>query len=112
MNLPGQQFCGSCGARLIAVVHQAPTAPAQQVATATTQEVPAVPVQQVPAKAAKRVVPRQQVEAKPTWGLAWGLWWRMLLLGLLIGGVIYAIAAIVMIALGFHYSIPSLTPQT
>src|SRR4030042_994258 len=80
MNLPGQQFCGSCGARLVAVVHQTSTTPAQpgppataqQISAMPTQEVPAVPAPQAPAKAVKPVVPRQQVEAKPTWGLAWG----------------------------------------
>ena len=117
MNLPGQQFCGSCGARLVAVVHQAPTVPTQpatsspQMATIPAQEMMTVPAPQPPAKAVKPIIPRQVVEARPTWGLAWGLWWRMLLLGLLIGGVIYAIIVIVMIALGFQYTVPSLTPS-
>jgi len=105
MNVPGQQFCGSCGARLVAVVHQVPTAPLQQ-ATAPTPETPAVPVQQAPAKAAKPVVPRQQVEVKPTMGLAWGLWWRMIALTILIGGILYAIIIIVMVLNGFQYKIP------
>jgi Double zinc ribbon len=113
MNLPGQQFCGSCGARLVAVVHQAPTvpSPSQQGATMSAQEMTTIPAPQPPAKAVKPIIQRQHVDVRPTWGLAWGLWWRMLLLGLLIGGVIYAIVVIVMIALGFQYSVPGLTPQ-
>ena len=117
MNLPGQQFCGSCGARLVAVVHQAPSVPAQQaapsqpVATMPAQEMTTVPAPQLPAKAVKPIIQRQHVDLRPTWGLAWGLLWRMLLLGLLIVGVIYAIFVIAMIALGFQYTIPSLTPQ-
>jgi hypothetical protein len=67
--------------------------------------VPAVPVQQVPAKAVKSVFPRQQVEFKPTWGLAWGLWWRLLLLSILIGGILYLIVVIVMV-LAFNYKLP------
>ena len=111
-NPAGQQFCGSCGARLVAVVHQAPTAsqqastaPALQASTMPTQEVPTVPAQQAPGKAVRPVVQRQQFEAKPTWGLAWGLWWRMLLLSILIFGILYLIAVIVMV-LGFDYKIP------
>jgi len=70
-----------------------------------------VPAPQPPAKAVKPIIQRQQVDVRPTWGLAWGLWWRMFLLGLLIGGVLYAIAIIVMLTLGFHLSVPGLTPS-
>jgi NMD protein affecting ribosome stability and mRNA decay len=120
MNIPGQQFCGSCGARLVAVVHQAPAvpsqqtpsavqqvsaAPTQQVSTVPAQEVTTVPAPQAPARVVRPAVPRQQVDAKPTWGLAWGLWWRMLVLSLLIFGVIYALFAIVMV-LAFNYKLP------
>lgn len=116
MNLPGQQFCGSCGARLVAVVHQAPTvpaqpasaAPAQQTSTVPPQEVTTGPAPQPPAKVVKPVVSRPQVEVKPTWGLAWGLWWRLLILGILIGGIIYAIFAVVMV-LAFNYKLPFLS---
>jgi ribosomal protein L37E len=135
-NLAGQQFCGACGARLVAVAQevltaptkeappapprqvqqappqQAPSAPAQRVPPAQTQQVPPpapaqyippAPAQQAPARVVSPVIPRQQVEVKPTWGLAWGLWWRMVLLGLLIGGLIWLIAAVVMV-LGFGAS--------
>jgi predicted RNA-binding Zn-ribbon protein involved in translation (DUF1610 family) len=88
-NLAGQQFCGNCGAALVAVAQQAPAAPPQE----------------TPAKVVSPVIPRQQVEVKPTWGLAWGLWWRMALLGLLIGGILYLIVAIVMV-LAFNYKLP------
>ncbi len=88
-NLAGQQFCGNCGAALVALAQQAPAAPPQG----------------APAKVVSPVIPRQQVEVKPTWGLAWGLWWRMALLGLLIGGIIYLIVAIVMV-LAFNYKLP------
>jgi predicted lipid-binding transport protein (Tim44 family) len=77
--------------------------------TAAIQEVPTVPAQQAPAKAVKPVVPRQQFEVKPTWGLAWGLWWRMLLLSILIFGTLYLIVVMVMV-LGFHQSF-QLLPQ-
>jgi hypothetical protein len=96
-NLAGQQFCGNCGAALVAVAQQVPTAPVQQTLAAPTQE--------MPAKVVSPVIPRQQVEVKPTWGLAWGLWWRMALLGLLIGGIIYLIVAVVMV-LAFNYKLP------
>jgi len=75
------------------------------------QEMTTVPAPQPPAKAVKPIIQRQQVDVRPTWGLAWGLWWRMFLLGLLIGGVLYAIAIIVMLTLGFHLSVPGLTPS-
>jgi hypothetical protein len=61
--------------------------------------------QEVPAKVVSPAVHRQQVEVKPTWGLAWGLWWRMFLLGLLIGVIVYLIAVVIMI-LGFNYKLP------
>jgi DNA-directed RNA polymerase subunit M/transcription elongation factor TFIIS len=96
-NLAGQQFCGNCGGALVAAAQQAPATPVQQT--------PAVPSQEAPAKVVSHVIPRQQVETRPTWGLAWGLWWRMALLGLFIGGVIYLIVAIVMV-LGFNYQLP------
>jgi uncharacterized protein CbrC (UPF0167 family) len=91
----GQQFCGTCGARLAGVAQQMP------------QQVP----QQVPTKVISPVVNRQPAEVKPswsgevrpTWGLAWGLFWRMLLLSLLFGGIIYLIAMVVMLALGFTF---------
>ena len=111
MNLPGQQFCGSCGARLVAVVHQTAAAPAataalaQQTSNMPAPETTTVPNPQAPAKVVKPAVPRLRNEVSPTWGLAWGLWWRMLILSLLIGGVIYAIIAIVMI-LAFNYKLP------
>jgi len=81
-NLAGQQFCGNCGAKLTGM---APPA--------------------VPSTVVSPVALRQQVEVKPTWGLAWGLWWRMVLLGLLIGGIIYLIVFVVMV-LGFNYKLP------
>jgi hypothetical protein len=96
-NIAGQQFCGTCGAALVAAVQQVPTAPVQQTSAILSQE--------APAKVVSHVIPRQQVETKPTWGLAWGLWWRMVLLGLLIGGIIYSIVAIVMV-LAFGYRLP------
>ena len=80
-NPTTQQFCGACGTKL----------------TATTQE--------TPGKAAEAVVHPQQIEVKPTWGLAWGLYWRMLLLGLLIAGIVYLIAMVVMLAFG--YTLPA-----
>ena len=80
-NAADQQFCGSCGARL------------------------AGGVQQVPTRVMEPLVNRQQIEVKPTWGLTWGLFWRLLLLSLVIGGVLYLIAMIVMLALGFTYPI-------
>jgi len=95
-NLAGQQFCGNCGAALVAVAQQVPTAPVQQMATSS---------QEASAKVVSPVIHHQQVETKPTWGLAWGLWWRMALLGLLIGGIIYSIVAIVMV-LAFDYRLP------
>jgi hypothetical protein len=51
--------------------------------------------QEMPAKVVSPAARRQQVEVKPTWGLAWGLWWRMFLLGLLIFGIVYAILFII-----------------
>jgi len=112
-NLPGQQFCGSCGAKLIAVAQPASTVPTQQVSTVPTQQVsnittheaPTVPAQKVPTKVVKPVVPDQQVDVKPTWGLAWGLWWRMVVLGLLIGGIVY-FAVVVVMVLAFNYKLP------
>lgn len=85
-NLAGQQFCGTCGSKLVVEARQTASGAAQQ---PTTGEV-------------GTAAPRQPVEVKPTWGLAWGLWWRMGLLGLLVGGVLYLIALIVMLALGFQ----------
>ena len=118
MNLPGQQFCGSCGARLVAVVHQAPSVSAQpasaavqQVATMPAQEMTTVPAPQAPAKMMKPVIQRQQVDAKPTWGLAWGLWWRMLLLSALIIGVIYGVYVILMVLRGAGVTLPMITPS-
>lgn len=88
-NLAGQQFCGICGAKLAVAAPQAPAAETQV----------------MPTRAVSPVAPRQHLEVKPTWGLAWGLWWRMLLLGLLIGGIVYLMAMIVMV-LGFGYKLP------
>jgi len=100
-NIAGQQFCGSCGAGLAVAVQQAPAAQIQQAPTAPVQQTPAVPAtQQAVAKVTKSVVTREQVAVKPTWGLAWGLWWRWFLLSLLIGGIIYLIAFVVILALG------------
>jgi hypothetical protein len=96
-NLAGQQFCGNCGAALVAVAQQVPAAPVQQTSVASSQE--------ASAKVASPVVPRQQVEVKPTWSLAWGLLWRMVVLELLIGGIIYLIVAVVMV-LAFNYELP------
>jgi hypothetical protein len=48
---------------------------------------------------------RQQVEVKPTWGLAWGLFWRIFLLLLLFGGIGYLIAVVIMV-LAFGASLP------
>ena len=90
-NAAGQQFCGTCGAKLAVV--------AQQVPAASIQEVTA------PTKMVTPIAPRQQAEVKPTWGLAWGLWWRMAVLGLIIGGIVYLIVAIVMV-LAFNYQLP------
>jgi NMD protein affecting ribosome stability and mRNA decay len=108
MNIPGQQFCGSCGARLVSVVHQAPAVSTQQVSSMPAQEVTTVPPPQMPARVTKPAVPLQQVDTKPTWGLAWGLWWRMLVLSILIFGVIYAVFAIVMV-LAFNYKLPPIS---
>jgi hypothetical protein len=113
VSAAGQRFCGKCGTVLVAAAQQVPTAPVQQIPAVPSQQVPAVPAQQmptapaqeVPAKVVSPVIPRQQVEVKPTWGLAWGLWWRMALLGLLIGGIIYLIGATVMV-LAFNYQFP------
>lgn len=88
-NVAGQKFCGTCGARL--------AAPAQQVTAVWGQE--------TPTKVVAQSIPSQQVEVKPTWGLAWGLWWRMAVLGLLIGGTIYLIVALVLV-LAFNYKFP------
>jgi len=122
-NPPGQQFCGSCGARLVSVVHQAPAVPSQQtpsavqqapaasnqqVSTMPAQEVTTVPPLQVPARATKPAIPRQEVDTKPTWGLAWGLWWKMVVLSILIFGVIYAVVVMVMV-LAFNYQLPFLS---
>jgi DNA-directed RNA polymerase subunit RPC12/RpoP len=96
-NLDEQQFCGNCGARLVAMAQEAPTT--------SIQQAPTTPTNEVPARVVSPAALSQQVEAKPTWGLAWGLWWRMLLLGLLIGGLIYLIVVIVMV-LGFNYKLP------
>jgi DNA-directed RNA polymerase subunit RPC12/RpoP len=100
-NIAGQQFCGSCGAGLAVAVQQAPVSQVQQAPTAPVQQTSAVPAkQEVPAKVVKPVVTREQVAVKPTWGLAWGLWWRLFILSLLIGGIIYLIAFVVILALG------------
>jgi hypothetical protein len=69
------------------------------------QQVPVAPIQEVPARVVTPIAPRQHVDVKPTWGLAWGLWWRMAVLGLLVGGIIYLIVAIVMV-LAFNYQLP------
>jgi hypothetical protein len=130
-NIAGQQFCGACGARLVAVAQEVLTAPTKETPPAPVQEAPPPQAQQVPPAPAQQAPPappkyvppatpqqapnrgaspaafRQQVEVKPTWGLAWGLWWRMVLLGLLIGGLIWLIVAVVMV-LGFGASFSSL----
>ncbi|HIE17177.1 MAG TPA: zinc ribbon domain-containing protein [Dehalococcoidia bacterium] len=85
-NLAGQQFCGTCGSKLAVQARQIASDAAQQ------------PTARIVGTAA----PRQPIEVKPTWGLAWGLWWRMLLLGLLVGGALYLIVLVVMLALGFQ----------
>lgn len=87
-NVAGQQFCGACGARL------APVA----------QQVTPTPSQETPAQVVSPTVP-PQIEVKPTWGLAWGLWWRMTVLGLLIGGTVYLIIALILV-LAFNYQLP------
>ena len=87
-NPADQQFCGSCGAKLAGAVQPVPTE-----------------AQQVPTRVMEPLVNRQQIEVKPTWGLAWGLFWRLLLLNLVVGGVLYLIAVIVMLAFGFTYPV-------
>jgi len=87
-NAASQQFCGSCGAKLAGEAQQVPTG-----------------VQPVPTVVIEPLVNRRQIEVKPTWGLAWGLFWRLLLLNLVIGGVLYPIAVIVMLAFGFTYPV-------
>ena len=94
-NPASQQFCGSCGAKLAGGVQPVPTG-VQQVPTGA---------QQVPTRVMEPFVSRQQIEVKPTWGLTWGLFWRLLLLNLVIGGVLYLVAVIVMLAFGFTYPI-------
>src|SRR4030042_334162 len=105
ISAAGQRFCGKGGTVLVAVPQQVPTAPVQQMPAAPVQQMPAAPAQEMPAKVASPVIPRQQVEVKPTWGLAWGLLWRMVVLELLIGGIIYLIVAMVMV-LAFNYQFP------
>ncbi len=110
----GQQFCGTCGAKLVTELPQqkvkCPNCGSQNLAgqqfcgTCGTR-LPAAPAQEVPAMVVTPVVPMQSVKVKPTWGLAWGLWWRMMLLGLLIGGIVYLIAVAVMVVV-FNYKLP------
>jgi len=112
-NAADQQFCGSCGAKLAGEVEQQTiTCPRCGSQNAADQQFCgscgarlAGGVQQVPTRVMEPLVNRQQIEVKPTWGLTWGLFWRLLLLSLVIGGVLYLIAMIVMLALGFTYPI-------
>lgn len=78
-NAAGQQFCGACGSKLVGDVQESHSE------IATISDLPA------------RV---QRTEVKLTWGFAWGLFWRMLLLLILVGGVVYLIVMIVLLAFG------------
>jgi ribosomal protein S27AE len=114
-NTAGQQFCGKCGAKLVTEVPQQPkikcpncglqNLAGQQFCGNCGAKLTGMAPPAVPPMVVSPVVERQQVEVKPTWGLAWGLWWRMVLLGLLIGGIIYLIVFVVMV-LGFNYQLP------
>ncbi|MBM3142007.1 MAG: zinc-ribbon domain-containing protein [Chloroflexi bacterium] len=114
-NPAGQQFCGKCGAKLVTEVPQQPkikcpncglqNLAGQQFCGNCGAKLTGIAPPAAPSTVVSPVVERQQVEVKPTWGLAWGLWWRMVLLGLLIGGIIYLIVFVVMV-LGFNYQLP------
>ncbi len=112
-NPADQQFCGSCGAKLAGEAEQQTIIcpgcgsqnPASQQFCGSCGARLAGGVQQVPTRVMEPLVSRQQIEVKPTWGLTWGLFWRLLLLNLVIGGVLYLIAVIVMLAFGFTYPV-------
>jgi len=112
-NPADQQFCGSCGAKLAGEAEQQTIMcpgcgsqnPASQQFCGSCGAKLAGGAQQVPTRVMEPLVSRQQIEIKPTWGLAWGLFWRLLLLNLVIGGVLYLIAVIVMLAFGFTYPV-------
>ncbi len=112
-NPASQQFCGSCGAKLAGEAEQQTITcpgcgsqnPASQQFCGSCGAKLAGGAQQVPTGVIEPLVNRQQIEVKPTWGLTWGLFWRLLLLTLVIGGVLYLIAVIVMLAFGFTYPV-------
>lgn len=108
-NPAGQQFCGACGAKLAVEVKEqtiacpkcgAQTPVGQEFCGACGARLAAV-TQLAPSREVSQLASRQQTEVKPTWELAWGLFWRLLLLQLLVMGIVYLIAMIVMLAFGF-----------
>ena len=107
-NLAGQQFCGSCGAKLAIETprqtvtcskcgSQNPTG--QQFCGVCGAKLAAVVPQDV-GKTVDSLLSHSQVQTKPTWGLAWGLWWRMLLLTLLVSLIIGLIWMLIMLNSG------------
>lgn len=98
-NAANQQFCVSCGAHLANTQRPASHVP---IVTGVVNPAPVVaPVQ--PIMGGTVLSPStQQVEVKPTWGLAWGLFWRMLFLYILMGGVIFLGYMLVRLILGYN----------
>ena len=102
-NAANQQFCVSCGAHLANIPRQMPHVP---VVMGVAQATPVVTGVVSPSPAMAPMLPMtsqrcQQVEIKPTWGLAWGLFWRMFFIELFILGLIFLVYVTVRLLLGY-----------
>ncbi len=128
-NPTGQQFCGACGTKLAGereqevvsvsqpevVSEREPEVVSEREPEVVSEREPEVVSERQPEVVSERqqnvvrvvesLASPRQADVKPTWGLAWGLYWRMALLSLLIGGAVYLIVVILMLAFGFTYPI-------
>lgn len=99
-NAANQQFCVQCGAHLSGTsARPVSHVPIVTGVAATTPVISSVVTPQSVLPAVPRHV--DQVEVKPTWGLAWGLFWRMFFLTLFIGGLVFLIYMLVRMAMGY-----------
>ena len=113
VNNVGQQFCGACGTKLAGereqevVSERQPEVVSERQPEVVSERQPEVvsEKQQNVVRVVEPLASPRQAEVKPTWGLAWGLYWRIALLSLLIGGAVYLIVVILMLAFGLTYPI-------
>jgi hypothetical protein len=103
-NASNQQFCVSCGAHL-GNTNIRPAVSHVPIVTGVASPAVLPAMTQQPIMNQALPVMRQQVEQidiKPTWGLAWGLLWRTIFLMLFLGGILFLGYMLARLALGYN----------